>query len=511
MSGKTRRVLKNTGIQAGSQLVTWALSWALLVLLPRYLGDAGFGKLFFALTYGGLFGTLVNLGVNTFLVREVAVLRPDAALPPQENARRHAGLRDLLGNVLALKLALAVLVYALQSALIFCLPYDAVTRQAVLIVGLGTCLGAVAQTLSGAFQGLEDMLLPNLAQIAEKTVVTGGCALLLWKGAGLAPVCWAHTASAAVSFLLLLASLQRRTPFRLAWHFPQLRRIFAGGLPFLVWVVFSEIYLRLGAILLSLMTSDAVVGWYGAATRVYTTLLFVPNILVSSVFPAMMRLGAGADGADGAADDPAFARASERLMNLLLFVAIPVSAGTIAVADPLVRLLYGTDAFAHAAQNLYVLGASILLVCIDVVLGTVLIARGFEKAWAAMAVAAAFINPLLNMIAIPLATRLWGNGGVGAAVATLLTEAFMLAGALRLMPPGIFTRRNLAVGAKGLLLGAAMVVLLRAWGTQNLVLLIAAGGAFYLPLALLLGVLPREDLAHILHALRHGGGKGSSA
>ena len=57
-------------------------------------------------------------------------------------------------------------------------------------------------------------------------------------------------------------------------------------------------------------------------------------------------------------------------------------------------------------------------------------------------------------------------------------------------------------GLKALAVGLAMVLLLRVWGTTNLALLIIAGGAFYLPVALLIGVVPREDLNHIVHALR---------
>lgn len=496
MSGKTQRVLKNTGIQTISQAVTWVLSWFLLVLLPRYLGDVQFGKLFFALSYGMIFGTLINLGVNLFLVREVAVLHPDPAFSPAENARRRAGLQSLLGNVLTLKLALAAFVFLLQSALVYCLPYDELTRQTVVIVGLGSCLGAVTQTLSGAFQGLERMLAPNLALIAEKTIITGGCALLLWHGAGLLPICWVYTAAAAVSFGLQLGLLRRLEPFGFALDRSLLRRVFVGGLPFLIWVIFGEIYIRIDVMMLSLMTSDAVVGWYGAATRLYSTLLFVPNILSTAVFPAMMRMGAGA-----AADEPAFARASERLMNLLLFAAIPISAGAMVVAEPLVRLLYGTGPFQHAAANLRILSFSILLVCVDMVLGTVLIARGKEKPWAGMAIAAAVFNPLVNLWAIPLTTRLYGNGGIGASAATVLTEVLMMAGALWIMPRGIFSRRNLLVGLKGCALGAAMVLLLRCLGISNLALLILIGAIFYLPLALLFGVLPREDLAHIRHAL----------
>ena len=392
---RTARALKNSALQAVSQLVTWTLSWFLLVILPRKLGDAHFGKLFFALSYGMIFSQLINLGLNTFLVREVAVIHPAPDLPEAENARRRGRLRELLGNVFALKVVLAVVVYALQSVLIFLLPYDHATRVAVLIIGLGSCLGAITQTLGGVFQGMENMLGPNVALVAEKALVTGACWLLLALGCDLQAVCWAHTAAAALAFVIQLGWLQRLERFAFAWNPALIRRVFLGGLPFLVWVIFGEIYIRIDVLMLSLMTADAVVGWYGAATRLYGTLLFIPNILMTSVFPAMMRLGAGGP------DDAAFGRASERLMNLLLFAAVPVAAGTIAVAAPFVKLLYGTGSFQQAAPNLQILGASILLVCIDVVLGTALIARGREKPWAGMAIAAAVFNPLLNLWAIP--------------------------------------------------------------------------------------------------------------
>jgi len=492
---KTRLALKNTAIQGVSQVATWTLSWILLVILPRYLGDTHFGKLFFAVSYGTIFSTLINLGVNTFLVKEVAILRPVPGMGEAEVARRRSGLHAMLSNVLTFKLGLAAAVYVVQSALIYVLPYDGATREAVLIVGLGTCLGAVTQTLGGAFQGIEYMLAPSAVLVVEKILITGGCALLLWHGYGLESVCWAHTGASAVSLILSLGWLYRREPFGLAWDAPTLRRIFVGGLPFLVWVVFGEIYIRIDVLMLSLMTSDAVVGWYGAAARLYGPLLFIPNILTTSIFPAMMRMGSDR------LDEAAFSRASERLMNLVLFAAIPISAGTIAVANPLVRLLYGPGPFENAGPNLQVLAFSILLVCIDVVLGTALIARGKEKPWALMAVAAAVFNPLVNLWAIPLSVRLWGNGGLGAAAATALTELLMMFGALRLMPRGVFSRRNVFVGLKGCVLGAAMLALLRWWGTENLFLLIPAGALFYLPLALLLGVLPREDFYHMRHAL----------
>jgi O-antigen/teichoic acid export membrane protein len=492
---KTRIVLKNAAIQAVSQVVTWILTWILLVMLPRYLGDSQFGKLFFAITYGTIFSTLINLGVNTFLVKEVAILHATPDMPASEIAGRRTKMHALLSNVLALKLGLATAIYVIQSIVIYFLPYSVETRQAVLIIGLGTCIGAVTQTLCGAFQGLQYVLAPSVVVIIEKIIITAGCAVLLLQGHSLLSVCWVHTAGAVVSFILALSWLYRYENFTVAWDGPILRRIFLGGLPFLVWVVFGEIYIRIDVLMLSLMSSDAVVGWYGAATRLYGTLLFIPNILTTSVFPAVMRMGSDLG------DEAAFSRASERLMNLVLFAAIPIATGTIAVARPLVRLLYGPGPFENAGPNLQILGVSILLVSIDVVLGTALIARGREKAWAVTAVAAAIFNPLVNLWAIPFTLRIWGNGGIGASMATALTELLMMFAALRLMPPGVFTSRNIVVGCKGCLIGVAMVALLHWWGTENLWLLIPAGAIFYLPLALLWGVLPREDFYHLRHAL----------
>jgi hypothetical protein len=42
-------------------------------------------------------------------------------------------------------------------------------------------------------------------------------------------------------------------------------------------------------------------------------------------------------------------------------------------------------------------------------------------------------NPLLNLFAIPMTTRAFGNGAVGASVITVATELLMLSGALYLV------------------------------------------------------------------------------
>ena len=494
MAGKTKRAIRNTAIQVGAQAVTWTLSWVLLVVLPRYLGDAGFGKLFFAISYGTIFSAFINLGVNTYVVREVAVMKSQHGMDGGEK-RREKQVGELIGNVFCLKITLAIIVYAIMSGLIYLLPYEDLTRQAVLIIGASTCLGAVTLTLGGVFQGFESMSVPSIALILEKIIITTACVLLLMSGYSLLSVCWVYLAGAVANFIVTFLFLFRKIPFGFNWKRDSIRKIFLGGLPFFIWIIFGEIYVRIDVLMLSQMTSDAVVGWYGAAFRLYSTLLFIPHILNTSIFPAMSRMGADKENWDD------FAKASRRVMNLMLFIAVPTAAGTILIADPILVLLYGISPFQHAGPCLKLFGVSILLVCVDVLLGSILIARGKEKQWAYMAILAAIFNVLLNIFAIPLTQKVYGNGGIGAAASTVLTEGLLMAGAFYLMPSGILYARNIGTFIRSGILSLVMVIGLTFIPLPHMVWTVVAGALFYLIFSWIIRVLPREDFEHIRYAI----------
>ena len=494
MPGTTTRALRNSVFQGLTQVVTWALSWVLLIILPRFLGDAGFGKLFLGLSYSMVLGALMNMGVNNYLIKQVAILNPDAA-SPAEKSSNDAALRELLGNVFALKIMLSVAAYALLACLVFIFPYDPLTRQVILIICAASCISNLGMTAGGVFHGLESMLQPNLALIVEKTVATAGCTVLLLLGYELIPICFVYVAAAAANSAVSLYLLARRVRFKLIWDKNYLKQLLIGGVPFLVWIVFGEIYVRVDVLMLSFLTRDSVVGWFGAAFRIYATLLFVPHMLNTVVFPPLARLGADTT------NNVSFSQAACRVMNLLLSVAFPISAGVFTVAAPLVLLLYGEGPFTNSIVSLRIFSGCILLVCVDVLLGSVLIARGKQKQWSYMAVIAAVFNPLMNLWMIPLSQELWGNGGIGAATATLLTEGLMMFGALVLLPAGILSSQNLVTAAKAAACALFMVFVLRLWGIDNVPVIAVTGTLIYGILALLVRLLPPSDIHHILHAV----------
>ena len=106
---------------------------------------------------------------------------------------------------------------------------------------------------------------------------------------------------------------------------------------------------------------------------------------------------------------------------------------------------------------LRILALHIPFVAMDMILGIALIARDRQKQWLIVGCLAAVFNPVVNLGLIPFTTRVFDNGAIGAAIATVATEGLMMAGAIYLRPKGVLDRTT--AGFLGRCLLAAVCIL----------------------------------------------------
>jgi hypothetical protein len=127
------------------------------------------------------------------------------------------------------------------------------------------------------------------------------------------------------------------------------------------------------------------------------------------------------------------------------------------------------------------------------VMGTLLMANDRQKQWTVVACLAAVVNPLCNLAAIPLTTRAFGNGAIGASIVTVMTEVFMFGGALYLRPAGVLDRQTWLFLARCVLacavLFAALFAARSAWFPAKVLIGIAV---YSLASLLLRTASPRE-------------------
>jgi O-antigen/teichoic acid export membrane protein len=445
---------KNLGALLVAQFATAAISIVVLILAPRRLGDEQFGELTVATTYLTFFTLLALAGSNIFLVKSIA--------------RDPSTVGSYVVNTFAMKVCLGAVLTVVAVGLAQLLGYS--DRLCVLIT-IG-CVGMVTVALNDAItaglQGLERMARPAMWSIAQQYVTSGLGILVLLTNRGL--ILYAITLSCfgLVSLIPNMMYLWPELRGNLSIRFPVWKTVFVGGLPFATWAAVSLIYGSIDILMLEKMTNDATVGWYGVAWAWVGFPAFFSAHVVTVFLPSLSSRGTG--------DSPDFASLANRALRLVIFVGAPAAAGIALVAQPMLAFLY-PPAFQNAVAPLRILALHIPFVAMDMILGIALVARDRHKQWLAVGCIAALFNPLINLGLIPLTVSHFSNGAIGAAIATVATEALMMAGAIRLRPRGVLDRPT--AGFLGRCLVAAVCI-------------VPAGAIFHdkgLPIQVVIGVL----------------------
>lgn len=454
-----------------AQLISLVGALVVTVLLPRYLGDVNLGKLAFAGALTSLFGLIADLGTMTYLTKQVA-------RDPSQAGRLTVG-------AIVTRIPLGVGAALLCVAAVHLTDDDPVTRSIVYVLSVAMILVSLGNTLGAALQGLHRMRALAISMVLGKLAYAGLVAWLLLAGFGPVEVALAALISTFVgagAAAVMLGRVLTRSPMPSR---DTLRHVLFGGMPFFVWQASLIVYGQIDVVLLALMTQDAVVGWYAAAYRIIMIPAFFPTTVVTAALPALSAT---------AQDPAAFRSIAERCVRIVALTTIPMAFGILVIPDKLIDALGYPATFQHSLGPIVLLALHMPLAGIDMVLGTMLTALDRQRSWAMAGVAAAVLNPSLNLVAIPVTQALTGNGAIGAAAITTVTELFMFAVCLRLMPRGLLGRSTVAFGAKCVAASAAMAAIVWTFRDVPLVASVLIGVAAYAVLAITLRVISLEEL-----------------
>jgi O-antigen/teichoic acid export membrane protein len=470
-STTSARVLKNSSLLLVSQVITWALTLLLSIFLPRYLGPEGVGVLALATSVWLLAAVFISFGMDTLLTREIA--------------HDPASLNRVLGTSLWLR----VLFY-----LISCVPVTIVAslmemsfeaKIIVHIIGLSILFNSLAGAVQAALQGLEIMAYISISNVVSKAVTTTLGITALAAGLGLSAIAVVYVIASIVWFAAQLYFLRRhRRTLALPFHRPAAPAILRDSRPFIAGSLIMVGYGQANFLIIGTMLSINEVGWYGAASQLFGTLLFIPVALTTALLPNLMR---------------AFKEQSAELLPLLqksmvliLLCGVPIGLGLISIAAPFVHLLYG-DAFAVTGQVLQVQGVALIFMYLNILFGQFFTSINRPNTWTGIIAASILLMVALTVMLVPWSHVTFGNGAVGGALSLLASEAVMTAVGLVLLRRQLFTVVVLRASLK--ILAAGIVMAIIAWSLHELFLAIPilAGAAVYITLVLLLRVLPPDD------------------
>jgi O-antigen/teichoic acid export membrane protein len=377
-------------LRVAGYVVGLALSVASTALLFRHLGVVDTGRYVTVISLIGIAQGLTDVGISALGVRELSV-------------RDAEGQARLMRALVGLRLVLTTLGVLGAAAFAELAGYGGELVAGTLVAGVGLVVQNLQGTYAIALQSRLRLGWVTFIELVRQLVTVALIVALVTAGATLVPFLAIPIAAGAVTALITAALVRGLVPLRPSGELAVWLGLAREALAFVVATAVYTLYFRVAVIVVSLIATEEVLGYFGASFRIVEVLILIPSIAVGAAFPIFAR---------SARDDPGrLAYGVQRTfevatifgawMGLALALAAPFAIGVVAGSNfgeaiPMLRLqsvalasAFVTQAFGYALLSmrhhrpLLVFSAAMLIVTAGL---TVVLTHAYGGEGAAIAV-----------------------------------------------------------------------------------------------------------------------------
>lgn len=441
-----------------------------LVVVARYLGEGRFGTLNLALTLCGLFGLFVELGFSPVMTRAVA---------------RDPSLGDAyLANVLGLRLLLAAGAVPLMLAVSFLVGGNRATLPIFLIIAPTMLTAASAAIPNSLFVARERMIPPAVIQTVAKVLAVAAGLLLVRRGVGLTGIALVFLLEGILHTTIGFAGAARILGLHVRVRLDRAfcRRLLRESAPFAFTLALGLVYFKVDVVMLSIMKGNVAVGRYSAAFRLLEGLVYLSAAFAGALFPTLARLKT--------TSTEQLRVTTHRAVDAVTAIALPAAVAIAMLAGPIIQLLYGPE-YAESVPALRWIGGALFFVFAANFLGSVLGAVDLQGWTFRATLVGVVLNVSLNLWLIPRMAH------VGAAIATLATQAAVTVVLAVLVHRAVGPRREAARAVKIVAATAAMAAVLLLLRGKGLAVLVPAGLVTYGLVLAVTRVLSAAEIARL--------------
>jgi O-antigen/teichoic acid export membrane protein len=462
-------VLRVVGYVVGVALTTVSAA-----LLFRHLGVVDSGRYVTVIAVVTIASGLVDFGLVTIGVRELAV-----TAAPERSA--------IVSNLIGLRIALSTagLLGVVGFAILAGYPDEMVVGT--FVAGIGAFVAAAQATLGASLMvGLRLGWLTTL-ELLRQALVAIAIVVLVLADAGFVALTAAPIPAAAVVLGVTGVLVHDQVELRPTFNASRWRRVLLDMLPFAAATAVTTVYFRASVVLLSSISTGKEAGYFAASFRVIEVLLLVPNLIVGAAFPIFARAAEG--------DSSRLGYATGRVLDACAVAGGLLTVALIAGAPFIIDVVAGPE-FAESSDVLQIQAVALMATFMGATFFYTLLSLRRHAALLILTLGALAVN--LTLVALLGSS----HGAEGAAVGVLIAEVLLVvSGGLALARSNPLLRPSLRViprvlGAIGLSLGLVWAVGLPAAAAM----IVAA--AFYTVLVVATRAVPAELIQEARSVIR---------
>ena len=388
-----RRYFINTGWMFLGQIFSLIVSFFIGVWIARYLGPENYGILNYAVAFVGLFGFIASLGIDSILNREL-IKTPEK--------------RDvLLGTAFKLKVVGGIAALALAVISILMSQTTLLIQFLVIIFSFNFILQAI-NVISIYFQSKveskNNVKVSIISTLISSVLKVG--VILLDKG-----VIWimlVYILDFVWQWINFVYVYKRQGLKIRDWKFDNdlAKKILKNSWPLILAQAAGYIYLKVDQVIIGLMLGNYEVGLYAVAVKVTEIWYFIPSIICSSLFPAIINAKL--------TDVKVYKKRLSNLYVLMFILSLIIAITITFLAKPIMTVLFGNNYLESVAILKIYIWSSVGLF-LTVAVNQYLISENSVKTIFWLNFLSMIVNIGLNIWLIPLI------GLLGAAWATLIS------------------------------------------------------------------------------------------
>ena len=364
------------------------------VWVARYFGPTKFGIFSYVLAFTSLFAGIAKLGLDGIIVRDLV----------NEPEKRNI----YLGTAFWLKIIGALLVLGLIAIAVQFTSNDAITNLYIFIIASGLIFQSF-EVIDFYFQSKVLSKFVSLSQMAQIFLSSLLKVFFILTHAGLiwfVIVSGFDQITLAVS-LLFAYKYQKLPNFFRYFDLGTAKKLLKSSWPLVISSIAISIYMRIDQVMIKEMIGNSQLGFYSASVKIATLWYFIPTIIASSLFPAIVSAKKN--------NINMFYNRLQKLYAFMFWIAVAVALPVTFLSGYLINFIYGT-AYSGAAEVLRISIWTGVFVSLGVVTGNLVIVNNKQKYGLIATVIAAVTNAALNYFLIPI------YGIIGAALATLIAQ-----------------------------------------------------------------------------------------
>ena len=392
-SSTFKKYFKNTSWLLTERIVRLIVNFVIIIYVIRYLGPDEFGLLSYAISFAALFATIATLGLDSIIIRELV----------KEPEKRDS----YLGSVFMMKIFGSFSSYILIAVTALLTNETSYNLILIFLIAASTLFQSF-NVIDFYFQSKVLAKFPVFVQFAVSILTAGIKLLLIQLNAEL----WLFALVVTLESFLWAAGFIAVYNFQglkiFNWKFNRgvAVQLIKDAWPLILSGVVIAVYMKIDQVMIKKMLNNQEVGFYAAAVRISEAWYFIPMVITTSLFPAIVNAKKKGE--------IIYLNRLQKLYDLLAWMAIGIAIPVTIFSETIVELILGNE-YISSAEVLTIHIWAGVAVFLGVASSQFLITENLTKLSFYRTFIGMIINIILNFILIPI------YGIVGAAVATLIS------------------------------------------------------------------------------------------